>query len=139
MNKRLSLIILIFVTMLLLIACGKSPTKANDGLYMNIEWGTTLEDVQKTLGEGKIKKEDNLQKLSYNISDYEEMEGVDATIACDFEDEGLSSIMILMINGEDSNYTDSELLVLYREKFNKLYGDIELSGTSTDNWESEKK
>ena len=89
-----------------------------------------------------VREDDNI--IDVHITDYEGMQGIDGIVSYKFENEKLNKIKVLMINGSDSKYTDSELIDVYIEKLNKLYGEAEptlsdyTDGILAWNWESKK-
>lgn len=122
-----------------------SSSKGKDGLYNNISWGTSLKDIKSMVDEDdnvSVREDDNI--INVHITDYEGMQGIDGIVSYKFENEKLNKITVLMLNGSDSKYTDSELIDVYIEKLNKLYGEAEptlsdyTDGILAWNWESKK-
>lgn len=106
------------------------------GYYKGFKWGMSFEKVKKQLGD-EAAEGDIENYVSTSIEDYEGKTGVDAVISYNCEDDTLKSIMITILNGDDSSYTDESLLDEYTEQFNKLYGEYEKSLISYI-WNTEK-
>lgn len=112
------------------------------GLYNNIAWETSFEDIKSMLdknnGDEEVSTADD-KSLAYEIIDtYKEDKDVSAIVIYDCEDDDtLHSIQLFITNGEDSKYTDSKLYDKYAKEFTDLYGDSE-EDTLGEKWTTKK-
>lgn len=130
-KRKKSMAILIGIILLVIIAVIAAvgiimimnrKTKA-DGLFHNIKWETSYEDVEEIINNNKEEKIIESEKESKELI-------ITETIDFDFEisnlyifdEEKLISVIMMINNAEDSSYSDREMADKYIKKLNGLYG-----------------
>lgn len=118
-----------------------SENKKKSGLYNNIPWQISYEELCKlmeTKKTGEVECDDKQQIVFEIIEDYKEDVGIDAIVIYSCEDDGtLRSIFFMISNGDDSEYTDSKLFDKYAEELSELYGEGKEYSVMTT-WETPK-
>lgn len=119
-------IIFIIVTIMAFLLMPSRLNQKDNGLFENYSWGTSYADLADILEKknGKKTNGDGSSKLYDTIEDYNDMEGIEASVIYQFGRTGLSSVMVfLTFNSTD--YTGDDIWKMMNEKFNKMYGDGE--------------
>lgn len=112
------LLVFLIITIFLVIKHFNRPNI--DGYYVNTKWGMTIEQVQNKLKGKSALSKDNLA-VTESIKNYEDIEGVDALVLYDCDENSLHKVSIYLTNSGESSYTDSRLIEKYENKFNELY------------------
>lgn len=149
-KKKKWIIPVIIILLIVLIASVAvyfmNGNKKNSGLYNDIPWQISYEELcelMETKKTGEIQCADEYQFIVESIEDYKEDKGIYANIIYNCEDDGtLRKIFFRIKNGEDSEYTDSELFDKYMEELSELYGKGEIIPTKSSSiiysWETPK-
>ena len=130
-NKKviIALAIIIMILVVVIFIVNSVMNSANrDGYYNGMKWGISLEDVKNKLGDAGIPLENN-SGIAEIIKNYDEKEGVEATVFYEFEnEEKLSSINIYISNSDSSSYATDTLVNEYIEKLDDSYGEHIVDG-----------
>lgn len=131
-NKKLFTTIIISIVLIasiIGIICLVNSNKLKSGLYNNIAWGTSIDEIEEKVNSNQ----DNLFEEAVNedrttvqetVSDYYGFENVTAMVTYDCEiNQELHGIKVFIINGEDSNYSDNDISQTIMEDFDNLYGE----------------
>lgn len=119
-----------------------NDSKKRNGLYMNIPWETSFEDIKSIAkknnnGEEAMIVEDKAL-ASYIIENYEGNEGVTTMIIFDCKNNNtLRCVQLFISIGEESIYTDDQLYDKYVNELTNLYGDSE-KGITDETWITKK-
>lgn len=122
----IALIVVVAIAILLIYFIRKN--KKEDGLYNNIAWETSYEDVKNTIEKdnpGEINANDNERTLIVSVQDYNNDKDVSAMILYNCDDDGTLHKVYIMIRNNDSQYSDEALLKKYERELSELYGDGE--------------
>ena len=136
-NKK-KIIILASVVVVVIVGIFFFVTQSikRNGLYNNVAWGTSIEEVMEIAekeSDDVIDGKDD-SKVQYAFEDYNGVKGLTLLVTYQCEGEkGLDSVGLLLLNSEDGEYTDEEILDLAHEKLTKLYGKAEDDGIH-DTW-----
>lgn len=107
-----------------------NDAKKKNGLYENIAWGTSYDDVKtmidKKSGDEKAITVSDKAVIYENFENYRGDKDIEALVIYDCQsDDTLHKVQLLIGNGDGSNYTDEELYDKYANELTKLYGDSE--------------
>lgn len=102
--------------------------KEENDLYNGIAWGTNYENVKKSVEEnsgGKVTSDEEKKVVVANIENYKNDQGVTASELYNCERDGTLHRIFVMIENENSVYTDDRLLDKYERGLSELYGSAE--------------
>lgn len=105
-----------------------NDVKKKNGLYNNIAWGTSYDDIKSMFddkdGDKKVLTKDDELHVNELIEDYKEDKEISAMVTYDCEDDGtLHKVDLVVTNGDESKFTDEKLYDKYKSELTELYGD----------------
>lgn len=130
-KRKRSIAILISIILLVIIAVIAAvgiimimnrKTKA-DGLFHNIKWETSYDDVKEIINKTKEEKIIESEKETKELIMTETIDiDFDISNIYIFDKEKLVSVIMMVNNTDDSRYSDREMIDKYIQKLNSLYG-----------------
>ena len=139
-KKKIVLLITLIVVVAIAIILIYFINKKEDGLYNNIAWETSYEDVKKAIEKdnaGEITANDDKRTVIVKVQDYNNDQDVSAMVLYNCDDDGTLHKVYIMIRNDDSKYSDEALLEKYERELSELYGDGE-EETAGTRWTTPK-
>lgn len=132
-SHKVIIVTTVVVIMLVVIMLIISNTPNRSGLYKDIVWGTSWDEVLEILERDKtisgIVENDSELAIIHDIQSPEENEDINITSILSFDkNRNLNEVGLLIIKEDDSQYSDDELIYELCYRFNDLYGDYTEEG-----------
>ena len=139
-KKKIVLLITLIVVVAIAIILICFINKKEYGLYNNIAWETSYEDVKKAIEKdnaGEITANDDKRTVIVKVQDYNNDQDVSAMVLYNCDDDGTLHKVYIMLRNDDSKYSDEALLEKYKRELSELYGDGE-EETAGTRWTTPK-
>lgn len=117
-------VVVVMIVVIIFLVCN---TPNRSGLYKDIAWGTSWDEVLKILGQDKtvsdLVENDSKLAIIHNIKCPEENEDINITSILSFdENRNLIEVGLMILKEDGSQYSDDELIHELCYRFNDLYG-----------------